>query len=138
ELIQRARHAGGQRGVDRVSHLRAIERDQQDVPAALSEDGLGEDGGLFGAHRGAEATLTRSPRRSGLIALLLLAARGVRRALELGATLGPRLERRAKLADAVAERAREARQSLGPEHDKRDDGDEQQVYGIPDAHPRTN
>ena len=40
ELLQGAGHAGGERGVDGVSHLGAVERDQQDVPASLGENGL--------------------------------------------------------------------------------------------------
>ena len=40
----------------------------------------------------------------------------------------------AKLAHALAERAGELGQALGTEHDERDDGDEQQMDGVLDAH----
>ena len=40
ELVERRRHPLGQREVDRVARLRAVERDEQDAVAALGEDGL--------------------------------------------------------------------------------------------------
>ena len=40
ELVERRRHPFGQRQVDRVARLRAVERDEQHAVAALGEDGL--------------------------------------------------------------------------------------------------
>ena len=40
ELVERRRHALGQRQVDRVARLGAVERDEQHAVAALGEDGL--------------------------------------------------------------------------------------------------
>ena len=40
ELVERRRHPFGQREVDRIARLRAVERDEQHAVAALGEDGL--------------------------------------------------------------------------------------------------
>ena len=40
ELVERRRHPFGQRQVDRVARVRAVERDEQHAVAALGEDGL--------------------------------------------------------------------------------------------------
>ena len=55
ELVQRAADALGDRGVDGVADLRAVERDEQDGAAPLGQDG-GRGGGDVG--HGAAAYLT--------------------------------------------------------------------------------
>jgi hypothetical protein len=52
----------------------------------------------------------------------------------LGLALGALLERVTKLTDALAQGTGERRQAFWPEDDQRDQGDEQQVDGVLDAH----
>ena len=123
ELLERAGHARRDGGVDGVSHLGAVERDQQHVPAPLGED----RGSVVIVHG---AALWRKRRQLGASS----ARRRLARLGRLAARWLPSLERLAELADPFAEGAGQLRQALGAQHDQRDRADEQQVDGVLDAH----